>query len=63
MTPKRVTLELVNHDQFMTDDNWETIWKKVSSAWKRVTSKAECDRIRFIAIVAFGGGRNDYEGM
>lgn len=62
---RRETVELVNHQTYFSDDNWETVWKISDSergGVSPVTDKVEADRIRYIAVIKYGGGRNDYEG-
>lgn len=61
---KRETVELVSGDTYWSDDHWVTVnqyqgRRGLSVMSRRVTDKAEADRIRFIATVQHGGGRND----
>jgi hypothetical protein len=56
----RQTVELVSYETFFSDDNWQTVWKRISPGHARVVAdKTEADRIRYIAVVKYGGGRDD----
>jgi hypothetical protein len=58
----RETVETIDHTVYFSDDNWATIFKRRphrGTVW-RVTSKAEADRVRFLAIAqsTSEGGRS-----
>ena len=56
----REKVELVTGDVFFSDDGWATVWKEGRGPRNyRVTDKDEADRIRYIALVQHGGGRDD----
>jgi hypothetical protein len=60
----RETVELVTGEVFFSDDHWRTIWKLSlggSGLSRPVTGKA-ADRIRYVALVQHGGGRDDVDG-
>lgn len=57
----REWVELVTGERFFSTDHWVTVWKERGSgrAHRVILDKAEADRIRYIAAVQHGGGRND----
>ena len=60
MTTERV--ELVTGEHFFSDDHWRTVWRdrtQVGLPPRRVTLRVEIDRVRFIALVQYGGGRDE----
>jgi hypothetical protein len=57
---KHETVELVTGETYCSDDHWRTIWWVTGGKARRVIlDKAEADRIRYIATVQHGGGRNE----
>jgi len=56
----REWVELVTGDKFWSDDHWITAWKLKGLYGERVEGKA-LDRVRYIALVAYGGGRDDVD--
>lgn len=61
--PKRETVELVTGERYYSDDHWRNIFKVVGggSLGRQITGKA-VDRIRYIALVQHGGGRDETKG-
>lgn len=71
----RETVELVTGETYSSDDHWVRVWKLGpirqtrehrskgwrNRSWSLVTNKGEADRIRYIALVAHGGGRDDVD--
>jgi hypothetical protein len=59
---KREKVELVTGEVYFSDDRWATVWKRQAgrrAVHRLIHDKAEADRIRFIAVVAHGGGRDE----
>lgn len=57
----RETVELVTGDVYWSDDHWVTVMKAALGGLgggRRITGK-DADRIRYIAAVQHGSGRND----
>jgi len=66
----REKVELLGGAIYWSDDDWATIWRhyrrpagrygvRHEDVPQRVTDKHEADRVRYIAVVQYGGGRND----
>jgi len=57
----RETVETVMGEVFWSDDNWVTVWKLAlggQGGERKLTGKA-ADRVRYLAVIKYGGGRND----
>jgi hypothetical protein len=62
MKPAREFVELVEGRRvYFSDDHWVTVWETrgLGSSHRKVLDKAEADRIRYIAVIQHGGGRDD----
>jgi hypothetical protein len=57
MMVKREVVELVTGEVYFSDDHWMTIWRHGRRRAFEVVGEA-ADRVRFIALVAHGGGRD-----
>lgn len=54
------TVELVDGSVYASSDHWVTVYRRTGrGAVKVVKDRAEADRVRFIAVVQHGGGRDD----
>ena len=60
MSALRETIETVDGTQYWSDDNWQTIWwvTPKKQQVRKVTGQ-RADRVRFLAIHKYGGGRDD----
>ena len=60
----RETVELVTGEKYFSTDHWVTIWQSrgLGRSHRKLLSKPEIDRVRYIALVAHGGGRDDVDG-
>lgn len=57
--PERETVELVTGDVFYSDDNWVTVWRRDPHGQVRAVGPTRADHIRYLALVKYGGGRDD----
>lgn len=59
--PKREMVETIGRKVYFSDDHWVTVWEArgMGRSHRKVLDKTEADRIRFLAVVQHGGGRDD----
>ena len=57
--PPRQYVELIGGEVYFSDDNWRTVWRRHANGQVRPLAGIPADRIRYIALVQHGGGRDE----